>query len=350
MSSARYYTTTLLALALLLLFFAFASPVLPTASAAREYVFTGKTMGTYYRIKLVSSKNLKKPLWQKKIDIRLKEVNERLSMYQKTSELSRFNMTQANSPFRVSRDFYRVLVQCQELYTLTDGAWDGTVKPLVDLWGFGTKHRNKTLPSQADIQNALSRTGFNKLLLDDQNLTKTASGITLDLGSIAKGYGVDEIARLIAESGVENYLVEIGGELVGSGKNKRGKTWTVGISKPKKGSVNPGLYKAVILENKAIATSGNYRNFFEKDGRLYSHIIHPKTGHPVDNMVVSATVIAPNCTRADGLATALMVMDTDKALDLVNSLEHTESLILKQEGQALRAFRSNGFSEYEMDL
>lgn len=345
MPETKYIPTFIFALMLLI----WTTLLLPTPSlAAQEYVFTGQTMGTTYSIKLISAKPLSKSLWQEKINLRLKQVNARLSMYQKTSELSRFNAAPKDQIFRISEDLYQILDQCRHLHTLTSGAWDGTVKPLVDLWGFGTKGRRDTPPEPAEIKAALKRIGFNKLKIGDHVLTKTIPGITLDLGSIAKGYGVDEIARLIRKGGIKNYLVEIGGELVGAGENKHRKAWIVGITNPQKGFLNSGLYKKVRLDNKAIATSGNYRNYFEKDGHIYSHIISPKTGYPVKNAVVSVSVISETCTLADGLATALMVMDTYQALTLINSLENTECLIIRQDGRKRKALRSSGFKLYEI--
>lgn len=313
-----------------------------------EFLLTGKTMGTYYRIKFLARPDVSRALWEKKVKIRLKEVNARLSMYQKDSELSRFNRTREGRAFRVSSDFEKVLVRCRELYDLSHGAWDGTVKPLVDLWGFGTRETDHTLPEEADITQALQQVGFNKLKLKDRTLTKTAPGITLDLGSIAKGYGVDEIARLFREGGIKDCLVDIGGELAAFGKNSKGRHWVVGISKPEEKSLSAGIFGAVRLDNRAIATSGNYRNFFEINGKTYSHIIHPATGRPVDNQVVSASVIAPDCTLADGLATALMVMDPRESLDLVNTMAAIECLILTRDGDSITPLRSRGFAAFEV--
>ncbi len=325
--------------------------LLPAQSwATREYLFTGQTMGTTYAVKLVSARPLSKSLWRKKIDLRLEQVNARLSMYRKNSELSRFNAAPTGQMFRVSQDFYQVIGQCRNLYILTDGAWDGMVKPLVDLWGFGTKGRRTTPPEPGQIKTALAHIGFDKLEIGDHILTKTVPGITLDLGSIAKGYGVDQIARLIRQSGIENYLVEIGGELSAAGKNKHRKTWTVGIANPEKGVLASGLYQQVRLENKAIATSGNYRNYFEKDGHTYSHIISPKTGYPVENDVVSASVISDTCTLADGLATALMVMDPSQSIALINRLDNTDCLIIRQNGKTRTPLRSSGFKSYERPM
>ena len=312
----------------------------------REYTVQGRTMGTFYTIKLVSSKKQSIELWQKKIDIRLAQVNAGLSMYDPASDLSRFNRIDAHHPFRLSDDFARVMDTAQTVFTLTGGAWDGTVKPLVDLWGFGTRHPEDTLPDPAAISEALSLTGFQYLVRENNLLKKTKPGITLDLGSIAKGYGVDVIARMLTRSGIDNFLVEIGGELYGSGVNRHKKPWSVGIAHPAPAGSDAGLYKAIALENRAIATSGNYRNFFEVDGKTYSHIIDPKTGFPVDNQVDSVSVIAGTCTFADALATALMVMDPADSLALVNGLEDAECLIIQKSSTGFKEFASRYFHTF----
>ncbi len=321
----------------------------PASGAGRQYTLTGQTMGTFYSIKFISMKKQSASLWQQRVETRLQEVNDRLSMYNPKSEISLFNRLPAHQSFRLSPDFYQVLVQCQYLYQITQGAWDGTVKPLVDLWGFGTLDRPDSLPDPGQIQAALDRTGFFKLELTDHRLTKKHSNITLDLGSIAKGYGVDAIAELLAAHQIQNFLVEIGGELVGSGTNKKGDPWTVGITRPDKNGYHQGVYKVIALENMAIATSGNYRNFFEREGQTFSHIINPKTGFPVENQVVSASVIAENCTLADGLATALMVLDLPKGMALIQSLAHTECLIIQKQGDRFIATRSPGFGAFEQE-
>jgi len=326
------------------------TPALSRAAGDGQILITGKTMGTYFRIKFIPGRQVSKALWEKKVALRLKEVNARLSMYQKDSELSRFNRSPQGKAFHVSSDFQKVLLQCKTLYDLSHGAWDGTVKPLVDLWGFGTRKAEHTLPPEDKIADALNQVGFDKLVLKGRTLTKTAPGITLDLGAIAKGYGVDEIARLLRDGGIENGLVDIGGELAGFGKNKQHKPWVVGISKPEKKILSSGLYKAVRLDNMAVATSGNYRNFFELNKKTYSHIIHPATGWPVDNQVVSASVIADTCTRADGLATALMVMASGKGMAMINALDGVECLIIKKKGQTLVPLKSTGFSAYEVKI
>ena len=171
--------------------------------------------------------------------------------------------------------------------------------------------------------------------------------LTLDLGSIAKGYGVDKTAELLKQCRLENFIVEIGGEIYAAGKNKKESPWQVGISTPKKGIAANDLYKIVSLKDKAIATSGDYRNFINIDGKTYAHIINPVTGYPPENNVVSASVIAGDCTFADGLATALMVMTPEKGTALVNTLADTECMIIVRESQhKFKNFMSNGFSDY----
>lgn len=314
----------------------------------REYTLSGKTMGTFYTIKFISNKKLSLPLWKARVDKRLKDINKRLSMYDPKSELCLFNSQKTGTPVKVSSDFYATLLTAKKLYDLTEGSWDGTVKPLVDLWGFGTKKSMHQIPEPDQIALALSKTGFHHIDIKEQQKILKTEDITLDLGSIAKGYGVDAIARLFTSSGIRDVLVEIGGELYGSGKNKKGKPWSVGINKPDKQFANQDLYKIVRLNNHAIATSGNYRIFFEINKKVFSHIIDPKTGFPVDNKIVSASVISKDCTFADGLATALMVMDVQKAITLVNSLPDTECLIIQKKATRFISHTSENFDRFVM--
>ncbi len=313
---------------------------------AREYTIQGRTMGTFYTIKLVSTRQQSMDLWQKQIDTRLAQVNAGLSMYDPDSNLSRFNRTEPGRLFRLSRDFARVMDTARTVFTLTDRAWDGTIKPLVDLWGFGTREPTDTLPDPDAIAEALALTGFQHLTFENNHVKKTKPGITLDLGSIAKGYGVDAVAGVLTRVGIDDFLVEIGGELYGSGMNRHKKPWSVGITHPLKTGADTGLYKVVNLENRAIATSGDYRNFFEFRGRTYSHIIDPKTGYPVDNQVVSASVIADTCTFADALATALVVMNPEDSLALVDTLENVECLIIQKTLTGFKEFASRGFHTF----
>jgi len=318
------------------------------SNLGRQHTISGKTMGTFYTIKFISTQKESPAVWKNKVDVRLKEVNKKLSMYDPESELSRFNRQKISIPVHISSDFYTLLLTAKKLYQMTDGSWDGTVKPLVDLWGFGTKKRTNQIPEPDKITLAVSKTGFNHIHIKKPQMIYKTTDVTLDLGSIAKGYGVDAIATLFTSSGIQDLLVEIGGELYASGKNKKGEYWSVGISRPDKQFANQSLYKIVRLNNQALATSGNYRNFFEINGKTFSHIIDPKTGFPVDNQIVSASVISKDCTFADGLATALMIMDVQKGIKLVNRLEQTECLIIQKKDQTLVSHMSENFDDFVM--
>lgn len=305
-----------------------------TAGARVIHTLSGKTMGTFYHVKIVEKKNLDLQSLKKKIDLQLNLVNQSMSVYDPKSEISRFNTADNEKTIPISHDFMKVMQTAARLYKLTEGAWDGTVKPLVDLWGFGTKAPISILPGEKTIRNILEGTGFHNIEIQKNGLKKKTSIITLDLGSIAKGYGVDAVTNLLDASGYTDFIVEIGGEIMTRGEKHPDTPWTVGISRPEKKfttSLNQAIYRALPLKNKAMATSGDYRNFTTINGTEYSHIIDPVTGWPVTNGVVSATVISDTCTFADGLATALMVMDPEKGIKLVNTINHTDCLILVQD-------------------
>jgi len=298
--------------------------------AQREHLIQGRTMGTTYNIKVVTGDLQGIGRLKEKIDARLVEINNSMSTYKKDSEISRFNeLKQTGRAFEISDDFYRVMRTARTIFEQSEGAWDGTVNPLVDLWGFGRAGRQHTAPQKAKIAALLPEIGFENIqILPQGTLVKKNKFVTLDLSSIAKGYGVDQVAQVIHKTGFNNYLVEIGGEIFASGLRKDDKFWRVGINRPRKDAAFDEVYKIVDLKNQGFATSGDYRNFFEVDGIRYSHVIDPRTGYPVSNGIVSVSIIADNCTLADGLATAVMVMGLGQGLDLINRLEGVEGLII----------------------
>ncbi len=313
--------------------------------AEKEVSFSGRTMGTVYSIKIITGQFEGLDGLQQEIDDRLDEINRSMSVYIKDSEISLFNQSPPRKPLAVSEDFLTVIKTAEKLYLQTEGSWDGTVGPLVDLWGFGTAGRNQKIPPGEEIQRLLRETGFDKIeVIENKYLSKNNAHISLDLGSIAKGYGVDQIAKLIKGKGIKNYLVEIGGEVYAEGYRKDGGKWRIGINKPEKGAPFDQIYKIVSLRNKAMATSGDYRNFFVKDGKTYSHVIDPRTGYPVSNQVVSVSIVADSCTYADGLATAVMVMGPQKGIELINRLDNIEGLIIVMENDGrLTDHLSKGF-------
>ena len=305
----------------------------PICEAKREHLIQGRTMGTTYHVKIVSGDHQGVGRLKEKIDARLAEINNSMSTYKKDSEISRFNeLKQTGQPFEASDDFSRVMRTAGFIFKISEGAWDGTVNPLVDLWGFGRTGRQTHLPPKQQIAELLPELGFEKIQISaNRVLLKKSKTITLDLSSIAKGYGVDEVAQVIAKAGFDDYLVEIGGEIYASGRRPDGQLWRLGINRPRKDAAFNDVYKVVELDNQAFATSGDYRNFFEVEGIRYSHIIDPRTGYPVSNGVVSVSIIADKCTLADGLATAVMVMGPEKGLDLINRLEGVEGLIIVEQ-------------------
>jgi thiamine biosynthesis lipoprotein len=319
-----------------------------TARAAQtEHLIQGRTMGTTYHIKVVTSDSEGVNGLKEKIDRRLAEINRVFSTYIKDSEISRFNrLKQAGEKFPVSDDFIQLMHVAAKIHQLSEGAWDGTVNPLVDLWGFGPKQRQPRKPPAAQIKAIMQTVGFDRIRVEEPNfLVKNLATVTLDLNSIAKGFAVDQVSELVAAGGFGNYLVEIGGEVYAAGVRADGKNWRVGINRPRKDAAFNEVYKAVSIGDQAFATSGDYRNFFEIDGQRYSHVIDPRTGYPVSNGVVSVSIIADNCTLADGLATAIMVMGAEKGIQLVNRLDNVECFIVveKSDGR-LVDFHSTGFT------
>ncbi len=312
-----------------LLVFLFSIIFLAACSSERRVSFSGKTMGTVYHITVIAPAGTRVSRLQKKVDTRLVEINNSLSTYVPTSEISRFNaLTDAGRPFVASMDFVNVLRVGQKVYALTDGAWDATVWPLVKLWGFNRSGPPSRLPDPKQIEAALSCVGFDNIRLTAEGtIIKKKGCVTLDLGSIAKGYGVDQVAALLKENGITDFIVEIGGEIVASGTKQNGADWNVGINLPDAHAPVDQVRRVLTLSNRAVATSGDYRNYFTVDDQAYCHVFDPRCGRPVTTRVVSASVVSDTCTFADGLATALMVMSPEKGLALVDSLENTECLI-----------------------
>ncbi|MCG6911789.1 MAG: FAD:protein FMN transferase [Deltaproteobacteria bacterium] len=307
--------------------------ILQGCSAKKEVVFSGRTMGTTYHIKAVAGYFIWTADLKTKIDACLVDINQSMSTYIQDSEISRFNrFEKIDAPFFVSDGFLDVIRTAEKLYKITGGAWDGTVKPLVDLWGFGKPGRQGGLPDAEAIESRLKTVGFDRIEISDEGYVKKQhADTTLDFASIAKGYGVDRVSGLLKSEGIADFIVEIGGEVVASGRRKDGRPWHVGVNMPDKDASRSALYGVVDLSDRAMATSGDYRNFFEKDGVMYSHIIDPRTGYPVRNGVVSATVITRDCMLADGLATAVMVMGHEKGLALLERMPGVEGMVIVRE-------------------
>lgn len=321
-----------------------------SCSAPGEIVITGRTMGTSYNIKIISpSSKTDVNILKNEIEEVLRNINKSMSVYDKTSEISMFNRLSTNEKMKISILFSDVLEHGGEIYRLTNGKWDATIEPLVRLWGFGSKIKEYKVPEKEKICEKLSHIGFDKIIHDYENQTiaKKIDGVLLDLGSIAKGYGVDRVALKLKELGHENFMVEIGGEIYVSGRNIKKEAWAVGINNPFSNASKTEVHSIVALENKAIATSGTYRNFFDYNGKRYSHLIDPTTGWPVESGIVSISVIAENCTIADGFATGFFIMGSKEALDMCEKLDNVECMIIEQAREnSLKIRYSKGFKSY----
>jgi len=245
----------------------------------------------------------------------------------------------------ISKDFFKVTKYAISLASETQGAYDPTIGPLVNLWGFGPNSKRE-VPSDAAIAEAKTKVGFDKIDLNSlgYKIRKKVPGIFLDLSSVAKGFGVDKIAYFLESQGIKRFMVEIGGEVRVKGKNAHGTLWKIAIESPKSGD----LSRVLDLHNTSLATSGNYRNFFMKDGKKYSHTISATTGRPVPNKLGSVSVVDKRgCMQADALATALMVMGLDKALKFANEKGIAAYFIYMDDGPSGQAFASVESSKFK---
>jgi thiamine biosynthesis lipoprotein len=273
-------------------------------------------MGTTYNIKISKHVNeLDSKALKNEIDNLLINVNKIFSTYLPTSEVSKFNKSSSEDWQQQSEVFIKLLTSSVLISNETGGAYDITVGPLVNLWGFGPKFTDDNIPSQASIDVTLQKVGSNKLVIDgEQNkLKKLRADTYLDFSSIAKGYGVDKLSELISSKGYTNFMVEVGGEIRVQGLNSDKEKWRIAVEKPD--TTKRVIHKILGITDTALATSGDYRNYFDKNGRRYSHTINPITGWPVEHNLVSVTVLADTSMKADAWATALMVLGAEKGYD-----------------------------------
>lgn len=299
----------------------------------------GLVFGTMYKITYQSKKNLKN-----EIEEALKQVDYSLSPFNKKSIITKVNN---NTDMTVDSLFMDVFQLAEKVSAETNGAFDITVAPLVNAWGFGFD--SSTQVDSATIDSLRQFVGFNKISLKDGKIIKTDPRVKLDCSSIAKGYGVDCVARLFDKKGIENYMIDIGGELVMKGKNSKMDTWRIGINKPIEDSLSRNQELQTILEvtNVGLATSGNYRNFYYKDGKKYAHTIDPRIGYPVQHNILSATVIAKDCATADAYATSFMVLGLDSAKAICEKHPELNALFIYADHEGKNeVFFTEGMSRY----
>ena len=309
----------------------------------QQFVFPGQTMGTTYEVKIwANDQNFNRQEIQSGIDSILSSVNNSMSTYINTSEISLFNKNQTENKIAVSDDFYYVLDKSIDYNQLTDGTFDPTIRPLLTLWGFrGKEVLNK--PDTSMINDVLEYVGSDKILLHSDNyIQKTHPMLSLDFGAIAKGYAVDQISDYLNDLGYKQHYVEIGGDMICKGKN-----WTIGVAYPE--FISGQVYKKINLNNHAVATSGTYNQSIEIDDFEYSHIFDPRIGQPSKNNVVSVTVISSSCIYSDALATSLKVLGKDKGLDLIDSLKDVECMFIVKEDGEFKDYLSDNFSSFFVD-
>ncbi|MDD4055304.1 MAG: FAD:protein FMN transferase [Bacteroides sp.] len=292
--------------------------------ASQYQSIDGLIFGTVYHITYQSQDELKST-----IDSLLKEFNHSLSPFDSTSIIAKINK---NEEVELDDYFITVFNRSEEISDLTEGAFDITVSPFVNAWGFGFK--KEQFPDSATIDSLLQFTGYKKVkLLNNKKIVREDSRITLNASAIAKGYAVDVIAHFFEMRGIKNYMVEIGGEIVAKGLNAKGDKWRIGINRPREDSIASKSELQLILElsNHAIATSGNYRNYYYRDGIRYAHTIDPRTGYPVQHEILSTTILAPDCMTADAIATSCMVIGLEESKKLIDSLDNVEGYFIYQD-------------------
>ena len=287
----------------------------------------GMVFGTVYHITYQHDSSLKAD-----IEAELQKVDNALSMFNRQSDIARINRNEDVKPDKMFTEVYEL---AERISDETDGSFDITVAPLVNAWGFGFKDGN--MPTQRQVDSLLQMVGYKKVALADGRIVKQDARTMLDCSAIAKGYGCDVVARLLKRQGVRNMMVEIGGEVVTMGVNAKREAWHIGVNAPNADNDgDSGELQAVLkMKDKALATSGNYRNFYYQGGKKYAHTIDPKTGYPVQHNILSATVMADNCATADAYATAFMVMGLEGAQRILDKHKELMAYLIytDQDGQ-----------------
>ena len=290
----------------------------PNTAVSSELAITGTTMGTTFNVKVATDdlSEANRVRLTQLVREALDGVDEHMSTYRPESEIERFNRGDSQ-PFAASRDLLEVVAEAQRVARLTGGAFDITVGPLVDIWGFGALGAAET-PDEEALRELMAVTGFEQLEVDVEGgtLRKARAECRIDLSAIAKGFAADQVSELLAGQGLPHHMVEVGGEVRARGFNGSGQVWRIGIERPT--AQGRSVQLAVPLADLSLATSGDYRNFIERDGVRISHTIDPRTGRPVSHNLASVSVIHASCMTADGLATALSVLGLDEGFELAD--------------------------------
>lgn len=303
----------------------------------------GPTMGTWYNVKFQAlPKHHDISQIQTIVDKVLADINQKMSTYLDDSELSIFNRAELQKWQPLSRETLQVLRISQQVYKESGGAFDITVGPLVNLWGFGKTDTQDKVPDQSAIDSALVSVGADAIALQQDQASRTRV-VSIDLSAVAKGYAADQVAVALESMGIYHYMVEVGGELRMGKRKLNGELWKIAVEEP---SEHQRVIKKVLgLESIAVATSGDYRNYFEKDGKRYSHTIDPRTGRPIEHQLASVTVVHKSCAYADAYATAITVLGPEKGLAMAKSLGLAVYMLVKTD-TGFDVLQTKSFSSY----
>ena len=309
--------------------------LLPNTPRKQYYHHQGNIFGTYYNIRYEGTEDLHEAVKQ-----RLQEFDNSLSMFNKNSVISQINRNEA---VQTDSLFEHMFYEAQAISQLSNGAFDITVAPLVNAWGFGTSQvKGERLEVRGKIDSLKAFVGYRNIQLEGHTLLKKDERIVLDASAIAKGYACDVIAQLLRQHGVENLLVDIGGEVVVKGHNDKGNAWRVGITRPTIDATGAEkeLQEVIASTDLCMATSGNYRQYYYQDGQRRSHTIDPRSGFPVEHSLLSATVVASSCMRADALATACMVLGAEQAMQMIEQTADASCYLIIADSDSLRVASS----------
>lgn len=298
----------------------------------------GEIFKTSYLVKYEYSHSLKR-----EIDLVLADFDDSLNPFKESSIISKVNN---NIDVRPDNYFTTVFNKAQQVSAVSEGLFDITISPLINAWGFGFKNMDNVTPERIDSLKRL--TGYNRINIHNGKVIKEHPDIQLNASAIAKGYATDVVASLLESYGIKNYIVEIGGEIRAKGMNANDQYWRVGIDRPREDSMsyNNPFQMIIALDNKAVATSGDYRKYYINEGKRFAHTINPQTGYPADNSILSATVIADDCMTADAYATVFMLADTAQTRKLAKKQQLSYMLILAKEGDNYEIVKSEDFERY----
>jgi len=293
----------------------------------------GETMGGTWHIKLITEKADAAHALENEIDAVLERINDEMSTYRPNSEISRFNAHKSVAPFPVSEELARVVKKSMEIGEATHGAFDITIDPLINLWGFDRAGPRDAPPSAGDILKAKAHVGLSKLAVNGQALVKHDPDVTINLGGIAAGFAVDVVSELVDAKGITDYMVEITGEVRAKGKNIRGEAWRIGVKKPKDDGDPTSVVAKVSLKNQSLTTSGSYHNYFMSGGKQFTHILDPTTGTPVQTDLVSVTVLYADALTADAYDTPFVILGEERAREIIARTPGMEALFIHADAE-----------------